>query len=173
MSSCGSWPSYLRAAPERWESTRPTSVYFCEAWLCHSNRCLIFQEDMVTLRKQMRAFCMMCQRYLTNVNTAVKEQVKSTLYLSDEKSCDSLLYFRTPPVLLWRRVYRLIRLFPFLSTAGIHHPLWPPAHLQPPNGGWRQRTPGALGLFPRGLASVWTAFLHPKSCFHRPGWWHQ
>ena len=30
---------------------------------------------MVTLRKQMRAFCLMCQRYLTNVNTAVKEQV--------------------------------------------------------------------------------------------------
>lgn len=29
----------------------------------------------MTLRKQMRAFCMMCQRYLTNVNTAVKEQV--------------------------------------------------------------------------------------------------
>lgn len=36
---------------------------------------LVIQEDMVTLRKQMRAFCMMCQRYLTNVNTAVKEQV--------------------------------------------------------------------------------------------------
>jgi len=37
------------------------------------------QEDMVTLRKQMRAFCMMCQRYLTNVNTAVKEQVTPRL----------------------------------------------------------------------------------------------
>lgn len=35
----------------------------------------LFQDDLVTLRKQMRAFCMMCQRYLTNVNTAVKEQV--------------------------------------------------------------------------------------------------
>lgn len=34
------------------------------------------QDDLLTLRKQMRAFCMMCQRYLTNVNTAVKEQVK-------------------------------------------------------------------------------------------------
>lgn len=34
------------------------------------------QDDLVTLRKQMRAFCLMCQRYLTNVNTAVKEQVK-------------------------------------------------------------------------------------------------
>lgn len=27
----------------------------------------------------MRAFCMMCQRYLTNVNTAVKEQVTKTI----------------------------------------------------------------------------------------------
>lgn len=36
---------------------------------------VLLQEDMVTLRKQMRAFCMMCQRYLTNVNTTVKEQV--------------------------------------------------------------------------------------------------
>uniref|UniRef100_A0A3Q3AZ93 Cohesin subunit SA n=1 Tax=Kryptolebias marmoratus TaxID=37003 RepID=A0A3Q3AZ93_KRYMA len=31
--------------------------------------------DMVTLRKQMRAFCLMCQRYLSSINTAVKEQV--------------------------------------------------------------------------------------------------
>lgn len=38
----------------------------------------VFQDDLVTLRKQMRAFCMMCQRYLTNVNTAVKEQVSQT-----------------------------------------------------------------------------------------------
>lgn len=45
--------------------------------------CLFFrleQDDLVTLRKQMRAFCMMCQRYLTNVNTAVKEQVMSTCF---------------------------------------------------------------------------------------------
>ncbi|KAJ3588398.1 hypothetical protein NHX12_011991 [Muraenolepis orangiensis] len=44
------------------------------------------KEDMVTLRKQMRAFCMMCQRYLTNVNTAVKEQAFTIL-------CDVLLIF--------------------------------------------------------------------------------
>lgn len=36
----------------------------------------LLQDDLLTLRKQMRAFCMMCQRYLTNVNTAVKEQVR-------------------------------------------------------------------------------------------------
>uniref|UniRef100_A0A7N8YBD2 Cohesin subunit SA n=1 Tax=Mastacembelus armatus TaxID=205130 RepID=A0A7N8YBD2_9TELE len=44
------------------------------------------QDDLVTLRKQMRAFCMMCQRYLTNVNTAVKEQAFTIL-------CDLLLIF--------------------------------------------------------------------------------
>uniref|UniRef100_A0A8C3G9H6 Cohesin subunit SA n=1 Tax=Cyclopterus lumpus TaxID=8103 RepID=A0A8C3G9H6_CYCLU len=44
------------------------------------------KDDTVTLRKQMRAFCMMCQRYLTNVNTAVKEQAFTIL-------CDLLLIF--------------------------------------------------------------------------------
>ncbi|XP_057204848.1 cohesin subunit SA-2 isoform X1 [Triplophysa rosa] len=44
------------------------------------------KEDMVTLRKQMRAFCLMCQRYLTSVNTAVKEQAFTIL-------CDLLLIF--------------------------------------------------------------------------------
>lgn len=43
------------------------------AWL---NICSL-QGDMVTLRKQMRAFCLLCQHYLTNMNTAVKEQVWS------------------------------------------------------------------------------------------------
>lgn len=67
---------------------------------------LVNQEDMVTLRKQMRAFCMMCQRYLTNVNTAVKEQVtyinsstsskELTVKSAGEKmsSIDSLSFFR-------------------------------------------------------------------------------
>lgn len=41
----------------------------------------LLQDDLLTLRKQMRAFCMMCQRYLTNVNTAVKEQVKKKTHL--------------------------------------------------------------------------------------------
>uniref|UniRef100_A0A673JMH6 Cohesin subunit SA n=1 Tax=Sinocyclocheilus rhinocerous TaxID=307959 RepID=A0A673JMH6_9TELE len=44
------------------------------------------KEDMLTLRKQMRAFCLMCQRYLTSVNTAVKEQAFTIL-------CDLLLIF--------------------------------------------------------------------------------
>ncbi|KAL2095190.1 hypothetical protein ACEWY4_009909 [Coilia grayii] len=44
------------------------------------------QGDMVNLRKQMRAFCLMCQRYLTTVNTAVKEQAFTLL-------CDVLLVF--------------------------------------------------------------------------------
>uniref|UniRef100_A0AAR2JVE2 Cohesin subunit SA n=1 Tax=Pygocentrus nattereri TaxID=42514 RepID=A0AAR2JVE2_PYGNA len=44
------------------------------------------KEDMVTLRKQMRAFCLMCQRYLASVNTAVKEQAFTIL-------CDLLMIF--------------------------------------------------------------------------------
>lgn len=44
------------------------------------------KEDMVTLRKQMRAFSLMCQRYLTNVNTAVKEQAFTIL-------CDMMMIF--------------------------------------------------------------------------------
>ncbi|XP_046705064.1 cohesin subunit SA-2 isoform X2 [Silurus meridionalis] len=44
------------------------------------------KEDMVTLRKQMRAFCLMCQRYLASVNTTVKEQAFTIL-------CDLLLIF--------------------------------------------------------------------------------
>uniref|UniRef100_A0A673YE44 Cohesin subunit SA n=1 Tax=Salmo trutta TaxID=8032 RepID=A0A673YE44_SALTR len=42
--------------------------------------------DMVTLRKQMRAFCLMCQSYLTSVNTTVKEQAFTIL-------CDTLMIF--------------------------------------------------------------------------------
>uniref|UniRef100_A0A7N5ZZC8 Cohesin subunit SA n=1 Tax=Anabas testudineus TaxID=64144 RepID=A0A7N5ZZC8_ANATE len=42
--------------------------------------------DMVTLRKQMRAFCLMCQRYLNSINNAVKEQAFTVL-------CDLLLIF--------------------------------------------------------------------------------
>ncbi|KAF4091293.1 hypothetical protein AMELA_G00035380 [Ameiurus melas] len=44
------------------------------------------KEDMVTLRKQMRAFCLMCQRYLGSVNTTVKEQAFTIL-------CDLLMIF--------------------------------------------------------------------------------
>ena len=44
------------------------------------------QSDMVNLRKQMRAFCLMCQRYLTSVNTSVKEQVSQTSVLP--ATCD-------------------------------------------------------------------------------------
>lgn len=48
----------------------------------------LLQDDLLTLRKQMRAFCMMCQRYLTNVNTAVKEQVKEQhIFLSGGNKC--------------------------------------------------------------------------------------
>lgn len=62
---------------------------------------------------------------------------------------------------------------PLFPPTGIHHPVWSLAHLQPPDGVRRQGTPGASGLFPRGLAAVWTALLHPKPCLHRPGRWHK
>ncbi|XP_030638128.1 cohesin subunit SA-2 [Chanos chanos] len=42
--------------------------------------------DLMTVRKQMRAFCHMCQRYLSSVNTAVKEQAFTIL-------CDALMIF--------------------------------------------------------------------------------
>ncbi|KAA8587117.1 hypothetical protein FQN60_000953 [Etheostoma spectabile] len=42
--------------------------------------------DMLTLRKQMRAFCLMCQRYLNSINNAVKEQAFTIL-------CDLLMIF--------------------------------------------------------------------------------
>uniref|UniRef100_A0A8D0AUJ1 Cohesin subunit SA n=1 Tax=Sander lucioperca TaxID=283035 RepID=A0A8D0AUJ1_SANLU len=42
--------------------------------------------DMVNLRKQMRAFCLMCQRYLNSINNAVKEQAFTIL-------CDLLMIF--------------------------------------------------------------------------------
>ncbi|XP_078787390.1 cohesin subunit SA-2a isoform X4 [Oryzias latipes] len=42
--------------------------------------------DTVTLRKQMSAFCLMCQHFISSINTAVKEQAFTIL-------CDLLLIF--------------------------------------------------------------------------------
>uniref|UniRef100_A0A4W5JWT1 Cohesin subunit SA n=1 Tax=Hucho hucho TaxID=62062 RepID=A0A4W5JWT1_9TELE len=56
---------------------------------------ICFQGDMVTLRKQMRAFCLMCQSYLTSVNTTVKEQAFTIL-------CDALMIFSHQIVSLGR-----------------------------------------------------------------------
>lgn len=44
-------------------------------------RSFSFKEDLLRLKKQMRVFCQICQHYLTNVNTAVKEQVSGCCYL--------------------------------------------------------------------------------------------
>lgn len=55
---------------------------------------------------------MMCQRYLTNVNTAVKEQVKKRIFLSKGNKYpgeSSVLSFHVNLV--------------FASLTGIHHPL--------------------------------------------------
>lgn len=61
----------------------------------------------------------------------------------------------------------------FIPPTGIHHLVWSPAYLQPPDGVWRQGTPGAPGLFPGGLTAVGTTLLHPEPCLHRPGRWHK
>uniref|UniRef100_A0A672JQR5 Cohesin subunit SA n=1 Tax=Salarias fasciatus TaxID=181472 RepID=A0A672JQR5_SALFA len=68
----------------------PEQVCSCRC-ICQMNTITLlsniaFQGDMVTLRKQMRAFCLMCQRYINTVNTAVKEQAFTIL-------CDLLLIF--------------------------------------------------------------------------------
>lgn len=58
-----------------------------------------------------------------------------------------------PVFLNW--VLTLFFFFMFLFPhTGFYYPLRSPAHLQPPDGVRRQGTPGALGLFPRGLATV-------------------
>ncbi|TRY95235.1 hypothetical protein DNTS_023077 [Danionella cerebrum] len=44
------------------------------------------KDDMVLLRRQVRAFCLMCQRYLNSINAPVKEQAFTIL-------CDTLLIF--------------------------------------------------------------------------------
>uniref|UniRef100_A0A671MUW0 Cohesin subunit SA-2-like n=1 Tax=Sinocyclocheilus anshuiensis TaxID=1608454 RepID=A0A671MUW0_9TELE len=44
------------------------------------------KDDMVLLRRQVRAFCLMCQRYLNSISTVVKEQAFTIL-------CDALLIF--------------------------------------------------------------------------------
>ncbi|MEE6496982.1 hypothetical protein FKM82_002547 [Ascaphus truei] len=44
------------------------------------------KEALITLKRQMRVFCQICQHYLTNVNTAVKEQAFTIL-------CDVLMIF--------------------------------------------------------------------------------
>lgn len=55
------------------------------------------QGDMVTLRKQMRAFCLMCQHYLTNMNTAVKEQVWPRCKISLSLNTVELVLFSKLP----------------------------------------------------------------------------
>ncbi|XP_063793320.1 cohesin subunit SA-2 [Pseudophryne corroboree] len=44
------------------------------------------KEQLITLKRQMRVFCQICQHYLTNVHTAVKEQAFTIL-------CDVLMIF--------------------------------------------------------------------------------
>ncbi|TKC35895.1 hypothetical protein EI555_016218, partial [Monodon monoceros] len=41
------------------------------------------KEDLLRLKKQMRVFCQICQHYLTNVNTTVKEQSELLSFILD------------------------------------------------------------------------------------------
>lgn len=179
--SSGTWLSCLRAAPGRWGLLKPISRSFscaassplilkaCLTWLVH-------QEDMVTLRKQMRAFCMMCQRYLTNVNTAVKEQVMGIFFFVASVRCPLTGSSRQTVITHFSRTllatlcFNPVWTFVSCLATGIHHPLWPAAHLQPPDGVRKQGTSGAPGLFPRGFTAVRAALLHPEPCLYRPGW---
>lgn len=56
-------------------------LHSTDLYLVYLHSCLFSfasrQGDVVTLRKQMRAYSLMCQRYLNSISTAVKEQVQS------------------------------------------------------------------------------------------------
>lgn len=81
-----------------------------------------------------------------------------------------LSFFMIPFFLNW--VLTLFFMFLFPHT-GFYYPLRSPAHLQPPDGVRRQGTPGALGLFPRRLATGGAALLHFEPCLHWPGRRHK
>ncbi len=80
MSYSGTWLRSRRAVPVRYYTHTHTCPDLC--WDCHlwafSHTLVPFQDDMVLLRRQVRAFCMMCQRYLNSLSTVVKEQVSLT-----------------------------------------------------------------------------------------------
>jgi len=46
-----------------------------------------FQDEMVLLRRQVRAFCLICQSYLNSISTTVKEQVSLTCHRPRILSC--------------------------------------------------------------------------------------
>lgn len=83
---------------------------------------LSLKEDLLRLKKQMRVFCQICQHYLTNVNTAVKEQVSGCCYLESsntmllkqlESSCSYFWHF-CGNVMSW--VLRLSALWVWVHT---------------------------------------------------------
>lgn len=127
-----------------------------------------FQGDMVTLRKQMRAFCLMCQHYLSSVNTAVKEQVG--LHLRD---CSFIPYLLTWPLssisanffIFFKKSWILV----FLP--GLHHTVWSAADLQSPNNVFRPGTAGVSGLYARHFLAGRAPQLHSGSGVHWSGWW--
>uniref|UniRef100_A0A8C0B3A6 Cohesin subunit SA n=1 Tax=Buteo japonicus TaxID=224669 RepID=A0A8C0B3A6_9AVES len=64
-----------------------SSMFFClPMQVSNYMKSFSLKEDLLRLKKQMRVFCQICQHYLTNVNTAVKEQAFTIL-------CDVLMIF--------------------------------------------------------------------------------
>lgn len=118
---------------------------------------------MVTLKKQMRAFCLMCQRYISSINTAVKEQV-----------CVFILVIYTPSFLIITGTLvggyfpERVMFFP-----GLHHTMWSATDLQSPNNVVRPGAAGVSGLYARFFFAGRAAELHLGSCFHWSGWWQQ
>lgn len=127
-----------------------------QPWL---NICF-FQGDMVTLRKQMRAFCLMCQHYLTSINTAVKEQVGLCSLIPD---------VAIPQY--WKRVFQ--KCWSVMFILGLHHTMWSAVDLQSPNNVFRPGATGASGLHTRLLFAGRAAKLHSGSGVHWSGWWQQ
>lgn len=66
------------------------SKFACTKWESKKQNCYMnsfsLKEDLLRLKKQMRVFCQICQHYLTNVNTAVKEQVSGCCYLESSNT---------------------------------------------------------------------------------------
>lgn len=131
------------------------------------------QGDTVTLRKQMRAFCLMCQRYINSINTAVKEQVRFdeshfvffyflplmhlSFFTAAENVCGQHFH------ICWSVVF----------IPGFHYTVWSATDLQSPNYVFRPGTVGVSGLYTRFFFAGRAAQLHPGSCFYWSGWWQQ
>lgn len=123
---------------------------------------------MVNLRKQMRAFSLMCQRYLNSINTAVKEQV-GLRWLFFYSWCGRPVFTAAEDVVgqychkCWGVVF----------IPGLHHTMWSAIDLQSPNDVFRPGATWASGLYARLFFAGRDAQLYPGSSVHWSGWRQQ